>query len=263
MANMDIILLERVEKLGSIGDIVSVKPGFARNFLLPQGKALRANDQNKAKFDAERERLEQENATKRESAEKDAETLEGTQVVLIRQSSDSGQLYGSVSARDIAVALSEKSGQKVDKNAVTLEAPIKNLGIHSVSVSLHPEVSVSVEANVARSEDEAELQAQGISVFGESDDDDTLTQSERLAKEALERAERQAAAEASGIAVDADGNPIDAEGAEAAEGEDGETAAEDADGREAAADADTADAESAEAEAEADPAEASDDGKTA
>ncbi|MBZ6379874.1 50S ribosomal protein L9 [Pacificimonas flava] len=227
---MDIILLERVEKLGSIGDVVSVKPGFARNFLLPQGKALRANEQNKAKFEAERERIEQENAAKRTDAEKDAETLAGTQVVLIRQSSDSGQLYGSVNSRDIAAALSEKSGLKIDKTQVTLEAPIKTLGVHSLVVALHPEVQVEVEANVARSEDEAELQAQGISVLGGNDDDEALTESERLAKEALERAERQAAAEASGIPLDENGEPVEGIDAEAA----GDAEAGDADSGEAA-----------------------------
>ena len=208
MAQMDIILLQRVEKLGNIGDVVSVKPGFARNFLLPQGKALRANEQNKAKFEADRERIEQENADKRTAAETESKKLDGVKIVLIRQASDSGQLYGSVSARDIATALTEESGVSVDKNDVSLAEPIKALGMHSVTVALHPEVQVEVEANVARSNEEAEMQAQGINVL-EGDDDEILTESERRAKEALERAERQAAAEASGMMVDADGNIVD------------------------------------------------------
>lgn len=245
MANMDIILLERVEKLGNIGDIVAVKPGFARNFLLPQGKALRANEQNKAKFEAERERIEKENADKREGAEAESKKLEGTKVVLIRQSSDSGQLYGSVSARDIAAALTEESGVKVDKNQVTLGEPIKTIGLHEVSVSLHPEVAVTVEANVARSQDEAELQAQGISVLGESEDDEFLTESERLAKEALERAEAQATAEAAGLVLNKDGEAVRPEELEASEAADGE-AGEGGDSGDAATDAD---AETAEAEA--------------
>ena len=208
MAQMDIILLQRVEKLGNIGDVVSVKPGFARNFLLPQGKALRANEQNKAKFEADRERIEQENADKRTAAETESKKLDGVKIVLIRQASDSGQLYGSVSARDIATALTEESGVSVDKNDVSLAEPIKALGMHTVTVALHPEVQVEVEANVARSNEEAEMQARGINVL-EGDDDEILTESERRAKEALERAERQAAAEASGMMVDADGNIVD------------------------------------------------------
>ena len=208
MAQMDIILLQRVEKLGNIGDVVSVKPGFARNFLLPQGKALRANEQNKAKFEADRERIEQENADKRTAAETESKKLDGVKIVLIRQASDSGQLYGSVSARDIATALTEESGVSVDKNDVSLAEPIKALGMHTVTVALHPEVQVEVEANVARSNEEAEMQAQGINVL-EGDDDEILTESERRAKEALERAERQAAAEASGMMVDEDGNIVD------------------------------------------------------
>lgn len=237
MANMDIILLERVEKLGNIGDVVAVKPGYARNFLLPQRKALRANEANRAKFEADRERIEKENAEKRTGAEADAKTLEGTQVVLIRQSSDSGQLYGSVSARDIAASLSEGK-IAVDKNQVSLEAPIKNLGVHKVTVSLHPEVSVTIEANVARSEEEAEMQRQGINIFADEGDDEMLTESERLAKEALERAERQANAEASGIALDENGEPV-------TEGEDGEAAAgadADAEGTDEAAEAEAEDA---------------------
>lgn len=164
---MDIILLERVENLGGIGDVVSVKPGYARNFLLPRGKALRANDANKAKFEANRERIEKENAEKRSGAEVDSKTLNGAKVVLIRAASDAGHLYGSVAARDIAEALTEANGIAVHKNQVVLNTPIKALGIHKVRVALHPEVSIEIEANVARSSDEADLQAQGVDVLAD------------------------------------------------------------------------------------------------
>ena len=164
---MDIILLERVENLGGIGDVVSVKPGYARNFLLPRGKALRANDANKAKFEANRERIEKENAEKRSGAETDSKKLNGAKIVLIRAASDAGHLYGSVAARDIADALTEANGIAVHKNQVVLNTPIKALGIHKVRVALHPEVSIEIEANVARSSDEADLQAQGVDVLAD------------------------------------------------------------------------------------------------
>ena len=155
---MDIILLERIAKLGAMGDVVSVKDGYARNFLLPQKKALRANEAN-------RERLETENANRRGEAEKAGEKLEGAEIVLIRSSSNAGQLYGSVSVRDVVSGL-EAGGHKVDKRQVVLGHPIKTLGIHDVTIALHPEVHVIVKANVARSEDEAELQRQGVDVIG-------------------------------------------------------------------------------------------------
>ena len=160
---MDVILLERVEKLGRIGEVVSVKPGYARNFLLPRGKALRATDANKAKFEAQRAQIEADNAHRREAAEKEAGTMTDVTVVLIRQASNAGSLYGSVSSRDIAEALT-LAGHKVAKGAVVLDRPIKTLGIASVRISLHPEVSVSAKVNVARSPEEAELQARGVDV---------------------------------------------------------------------------------------------------
>ena len=163
---MEIILLERIEKLGSIGDVVSVKDGYARNFLLPNKKALRSNEANKKVFEANRERLEKENAERRSDAEKSGGKLEGVEVVLIRASSNSGQLYGSVAVRDIVEALVEK-GHDVNKSQVVLERPIKTLGIFEVRVNLHPEVHVTVKANVARSDDEAELQSQGIDVMAQ------------------------------------------------------------------------------------------------
>jgi len=169
---MDIILLERVEKLGGIGDIVSVKDGYARNYLLPNKKALRANDANKKVFEANRERLEQENANRRVDAEKLGEKIAGTEIVLIRSSSNSGQLYGSVNVRDIVAGLADK-GHHVDKRQVIMGAPIKTIGMFDVTVSLHPEVQITVKANVARSPDEAEQQAQGIDVIAAMFEEDT------------------------------------------------------------------------------------------
>ena len=163
---MDIILLERVEKLGTIGDVVTVKDGYARNFLLPQKKALRANEANKAVFEANRERLEKENAEKRTIAEKAGEAVAGAEVILIRAASNTGQLYGSVNVRDMVAGLTEK-GHDVDKKQVIMGAPIKTIGMHDVTVALHPEVHVTVKANVARSDDEAELQTQGVDVLAQ------------------------------------------------------------------------------------------------
>ena len=163
---MDIILLERIEKLGTIGDVVTVKDGYARNFLLPQNKALRANEANKKVFEANRERLEKENAEKRGVAEKLGEKVAGAEVVLLRASSNAGQLYGSVNVRDMVAGLVEQ-GHEVDKKQVIMGAPIKTIGMHDVTVALHPEVHVTVKANVARSEDEAELQSQGVDVLAQ------------------------------------------------------------------------------------------------
>ncbi len=161
---MEVILLERVEKLGQIGDIVNVKNGFARNYLLPNKKALRANEANKKVFEANRAKIEADNATKRVDAEQASKGVEGKTVQLIRQASNVGALYGSVSARDIVEAL-EGQGAKVTKSHVVLDRPIKAIGMHEVKIALHPEVSVTVKVNVARSPEEAELQAQGIDVM--------------------------------------------------------------------------------------------------
>ncbi|MFN2473714.1 MAG: 50S ribosomal protein L9 [Sphingomicrobium sp.] len=161
---MEVILLERVEKLGSIGDVVTVKNGFARNFLLPNKKALRANESNRKLFDANRARIESDNADRRKDAESASKTVDGKSVVLIRQASNVGQLYGSVNARDIVEAL-EAEGAKVIKSQVVLGKPIKAIGLHEVRIALHPEVSVTVKVNVARSPEEAELQAQGVDVM--------------------------------------------------------------------------------------------------
>ena len=161
---MDIILLERVEKLGGIGDVVTVKDGYARNYLLPNKKALRANEANKKVFEANRAKIEADNAARRSVAEKDAGTVEGKSVVLIRASSNAGQLYGSVSVRDIVEAL-VADGAPVTKSMIVLERPIKTIGVYDVKVALHPEVSVTVKVNVARSPDEAEQQAAGVDVL--------------------------------------------------------------------------------------------------
>ena len=168
---MQIILLERIEKLGSIGDVVTVKDGYARNFLLPQKKALRANDANRKVFDANRERLVKDNAERRVAAEAQGEKVTGAEVVLIRAASNAGQLYGSVSVRDIVSGLADQ-GHTVDKRMVILGAPIKNIGMHDVTVALHPEVRVTVKANVARSDDEAKLQSEGVDVLKAMFDDE-------------------------------------------------------------------------------------------
>jgi large subunit ribosomal protein L9 len=169
---MEVILLERIEKLGVIGDVVNVKPGFARNFLLPNGKALRANDANRKVFEANREKIEAQNAERRAVAETDSKTIEGASVQLIRQASNTGQLYGSVSARDLAEAL-EAQGHKIAKNQIVLDKPIKALGVQDVRIALHPEVSVTIRVNVARSPEEAELQAQGVDVSTDMFEKDT------------------------------------------------------------------------------------------
>jgi large subunit ribosomal protein L9 len=163
---MEVILLERIEKLGTIGDVVKVKNGYARNFLLPRGKALRANDSNRKVFEANREKIEATNAERRGAAETESKKVDGAKVQLIRQASNTGQLYGSVSARDLAEAL-EAAGHKIAKNQIVLDRPIKAIGVQEVKIALHPEVSVTISVNIARSPEEAELQAQGKDVMAE------------------------------------------------------------------------------------------------
>ncbi|MBL3553049.1 50S ribosomal protein L9 [Rhodovulum sulfidophilum] len=160
---MQVILLERVAKLGQMGEVVNVKDGYARNFLLPQSKALRANEANIARFEADKAQLEARNLETKKEAEALAEKLDGQQFVVIRSASDGGALYGSVSPRDIADAATE-AGFSVDRKQVVLAGPIKELGLHTVHVLLHPEVDVTVSVNVARSTEEAELQASGKSI---------------------------------------------------------------------------------------------------
>lgn len=161
---MEVILLERVEKLGQMGDVVKVKNGFARNFLLPRKKALRANEANKKIFEAQRADLEARNLDRRKDAEGAAKKLDGRSFVIIRQASEAGLLYGSVSTRDIAEAAAA-DGVKVDRTQVRLDKPLKTLGISKLRIMLHPEVSATIEVNIARSQDEAERQARGENVL--------------------------------------------------------------------------------------------------
>jgi large subunit ribosomal protein L9 len=161
---MKVILLERVERLGALGDIVTVKDGFARNFLLPRSKALRATAGNMKVFEGQRADIETRNATARAAAAKAGERLDGSAYVMIRQAGDSGQLYGSVSGRDVADAINSEGG-KVDRAMIALDKPIKTLGLHSIKVRLHAEVTATVTINIARSADEAERQAKGENVI--------------------------------------------------------------------------------------------------
>jgi large subunit ribosomal protein L9 len=169
---VDLILLERVEKLGQMGQLVKVKPGFARNYLLPQKKALRATKENLAYFESQRAQLEANNLHRKSEATEVGGKLEGLSVVVVRQAGESGQLYGSVSAKDIAEAVSE-AGFTIEKRQVVLERPIKSLGLHSVRIVLHPEVSVAITANVAQSAEEAEMQAKGIDPLRLRDEEET------------------------------------------------------------------------------------------
>jgi len=202
---MEVILLERVEKLGAIGDVVTVKNGFARNYLLPNKKALRANESNRKVFEANRARIEAENADKRAAAEAASSDVEGKTVQLIRQASNVGALYGSVSARDIVEALAGQ-GAHVTKSQVVLDRPIKAVGMHDVRIALHPEVQVTIHVNVARSPEEADLQAQGIDVMAQmfeadtpaafTEEVETPAEAGELVEEAAIEAEPEAAAEA-------------------------------------------------------------------
>jgi large subunit ribosomal protein L9 len=224
---MEVILLERIEKLGHIGDVVNVKNGFARNYLLPNKKALRANEANRKLFEANRARIEAENAEKRAAAEKDSKGVDGKTVKLIRQASNTGQLYGSVSARDIVEAL-DAEGAKVTKSQVVLARPIKSIGMHEVRIALHPEVAVTVNVNVARSPEEAELQAQGIDVIAQMFEEQAApVAAEELQAEAQPEAEAPAVQEEAPVA-EAD-TQAEVEAADQPEAHDkAETAAEEA-----------------------------------
>jgi large subunit ribosomal protein L9 len=228
---MDVILLERIEKLGSIGDVVKVKNGYARNFLLPRGKALRANDSNRKVFEANREKIETQNAERRGTAETEAKKIDGARIQLIRQASNTGQLYGSVSARDLAEAL-EAAGHKVAKHQIVLDRPIKAIGVQDVKIALHPEVSVTISINVARSPEEAELQAQGKDVMAEmfekdvsgfiEERDETLEPGELPAAESAAAepvAEEASTEEASAEEASAEEAPAEEAAAPAEEGE--------------------------------------------
>jgi len=177
---MKVILLERVERLGALGDVVTVKDGFARNYLLPRSKALRANSNNLKVFEGQRAEIEARNDKAREAAGKAGEGLNDRSYVLIRQAGESGQLYGSVSGRDVADAVNAEGG-KVDRAMVVLDKPIKTLGVHEVKVRLHAEVTVTVKINIARSVDEAERQARGENVITSQFEEDQLMASEAAA----------------------------------------------------------------------------------
>lgn len=182
---MEVILLERIEKLGQMGDVVTVKPGYARNFLLPQKKALRASQDNKAQFEAQRAQLEAENLERRKDAEAVAGKLSELEITLIRQAGDNGQLYGSVSGRDLADSVTS-AGVTVSRGQVMLDRPIKELGLHTVRISLHPEVLVEISVNVARTEDEAVTQREhGQSITAISEEAEAAEIAVALAEEAL------------------------------------------------------------------------------
>ncbi len=214
---MQVILMERIEKLGQMGDVVTVKPGYARNFLLPQGKARRATKENLDRFEQERTQLETENLERRGEAEKVGAKLMGLMVTLIRQAGDSGQLYGSVNTHDLAAEITE-AGYTVARNQISLDGVIKATGLHQVKVRLHPEVSVTITANVARSDTEAEAQAR---------DGHVVSAEEQHAAEASAAAETEAVV----ARIEAEEAEAEASGEEAGEGEaDGEADAAKASG---------------------------------
>nr|WP_321459349.1 50S ribosomal protein L9 [uncultured Cohaesibacter sp.] len=192
---MELILLERVAKLGQMGDIVNVRTGYARNFLLPQGKAIRASEANKKRFESERAQLEARNLEAKSEAEALKERIGEKTVIVIRAASETGQLYGSVSPRDLADALSE-DGVSLTRNQISLDRPIKTIGIHPVTVILHPEVELIVSANVARSQDEAERQAAGEDLSQtEREDSFEFEEDLELDEELLEEIEGEEASE--------------------------------------------------------------------
>ncbi len=184
---MQVVLLERITKLGQMGDVVTVKDGYARNFLLPQGKALRANKSNLERFESERAQLEARNLEQKSEAESVKAKLDGETVIIIRQSGETGQLYGSVSPRDIAEALTDK-GFNLERGQIGLDAPIKILGLHETNVTLHPEVSSTVVVNVARTEEEAERQSKGEDVTIEKieEEEEIMLQAEEVFEEGAE-----------------------------------------------------------------------------
>ncbi len=206
---MEVILLERVENLGQMGDVVNVKPGFARNFLLPQKKALRANDSNKKAFETQRADLEAHNLERKSEAEAAAKKIHGSAFVVIRQASETGGLYGSVSTRDIADAATN-DGVKIDRGQVRLPKPLKSLGVFAVRIVLHPEVDVSIDINIARSEDEAERQARGENVLDTRDDHDDEAETEDTTEAKAEFFDEEAQA---AIAEEAQGEDAKAEDA--------------------------------------------------
>lgn len=193
---MEVILLERIEKLGQMGDIVKVKTGFARNFLLPENKALRATDANKATFENQRVQLEADNLKQKDEATKVASKMDGSSIILIRQAGEAGHLYGSVNSRDIAASLTE-AGYSVSRSQIGLDSPIKQLGVYDVRCDLHPEVSIKISVNVARSDEEAAIQAKtGKAVVGEDEEESTTQELEAVFEEgALEEVKDDMASE--------------------------------------------------------------------
>ena len=257
-----VILLERVENLGNMGDVVSVKPGYARNYLLPSNKALRANKENVAYFEAQKKHLEAENDKAKKDAEKLAKKIEGTIVSLIRQASESGQLFGSVSSRDIAKGLSEETGEEIDRTAVKINQNYKLIGLFPVKVVLHPEVDVEITINVARTKEEAEIQAKtGKALI--ADEEETVEQvveaaeaeldeealSEVLEEGALE-AEKEKAAEAEAKAAE-DAAKAEERAAKKAEKDAAKAAEEEAEEAAESGDDEDASEEAAEAEEKA------------
>ena len=203
---MQIILLERIEKLGQMGDLVNVKPGYARNYLLPQGKALRASKANMERFESERAQREADNLTKRSEAETEAKKMEGLAVNMVRAASEMGQLFGSVTSRDIAEAVNE-AGFTISRSQVIMDRAIKTLGLTDTRIRLHPEVSVSVIVNIARSLAEAETQLKtGVAVTGEADDSNQQTASPaETSEDAAATAEGDNTADDAGTASDTNG----------------------------------------------------------
>jgi large subunit ribosomal protein L9 len=202
---MKLVLLERVENLGAMGDVVSVRPGFARNFLLPQEKALRATEANLARFEAEREVLEKRNAERAAEAATSGEKIDGESFVMIRQAGESGQLYGSVTSRDIADIVSG-SGVSIARSQVALNAPIKTLGVHDIRIKLHADVAVTVSINVARSQEEAERQAAGEDVIqAQAEEDRAIAEAQAAALfEASEEGQELAAQQAAEAEAETD-----------------------------------------------------------
>ena len=198
---MEVILLERIEKLGQMGDVVNVKPGYARNYLLPRKKALRASEASRAVFQEQRAQLEAENLKNRQEAEGIATEVNGRTIIIVRQASDSDQLYGSVTTRDIANGITE-SGVTIDRRQVILPNPIKTVGMHSVRIDLHPEVTTEIVANIARSEEEAEMQARGERVNRDGDVIDIAEEEAALEAEAV--FEESAESDVEAVAADAE-----------------------------------------------------------
>ncbi len=242
-----VILLERIEKLGAMGDVVAVKPGYARNFLLPQKKALRASEANIAYFETQKATLEKANEEKKKAAEKHAKSLNGLKVILVRQAGEGGQLYGSVTARDIADAINEVAENKIERNMVDLNQNYKEIGLFDVIVTLHPEVKINVTINIARTEDEAAIQAKtGKALIADENDaseaaNDYAAEAskEALMEEGALEAEKDAKAEAEAKAAEDEAKAAAKAEAKAAKAV--EEAPEDADAVEASA-SDEADA---------------------